>query len=269
MKFKKLIKFFLCFTFSACFINSSYAQVGVNTEAPDYDTDLTLGSTDKGFLPNKVELRAYSDPYPLSTNIKNGTIVYNTKTVPPISEGLYFWQDDSWHFLRSSDYKRQDFLLMSFKETSENDTYTIPYGKDIELTSLKSSFTVPHSGNIMVRAVIYVKSFLSTATIVSVGNTFFRFQITDLTTNTVLNNFVAACTPMSFPNGSGSGGVNNNPFSATALNSQIVEEDHEYEIQVFGQEGWNSSLTITAGTYLWHGYQANSVVQVDFVSDPY
>lgn len=264
----KSICLFIILFFS---ITIGYAQVGVNTESPDADTDLTLGSIDKGFLPNKVELKAYNDPYPLSSEIKNGTIVYNTKTVTPISEGLYFWQDDSWRFLRSSDYKRQDYLLMSLKETGQNDVYTVPYNKDIELTSLQSTFTVPHSGSIMIRAVIYVKAYTSTKiTNPSIGNTFFRFQVTNVTTNTVIGNFVGACTPISFPTVSGSGDtVNNNPFSAMALNSFEVEGDNTYSLQVFGQEGWNNNLEITAGTYLWRGYQANSVVQIDFISDPY
>ena len=50
---------------------------GINTSSPDADSDLTLGSTDKGLLLNRVALANTASPSPLTGHVQ-GMVVYNS-----------------------------------------------------------------------------------------------------------------------------------------------------------------------------------------------
>lgn len=244
-----------------------YSQVGISTISPDTNSDLTLGSIDKGLLPNRVDLRSFSDPYPLSAPITDGMVVYNETQNSLITKGIYVWQNNQWNKLIMSEKRQQDISLISFKQTDDNDQIIIPYGSDVELPSLGSTFTASRDGNIYIGAVIYVKmSVEGNLDHTSLSNTFFRIEITDLTNNDVTD-FVAACTAISAPGTATA--VNHNPSSAVALCAYKVYDDHDYQVKVYGQEGWNTGATITAGTYAWRTYKAYSVIKIDYISDSY
>lgn len=241
------------------------AQVGINTYNPHFDTDLMLGSVNKGFLPNRVELESLSSPRPLSDDLLDGVIVYNTTINAELSQALYVWRDHSWNKIEAKDRPQKDVGMLVFRQTGETDQTIIPYGESIDLKALGANFTAPRDGTIYVNAVIYTKMKVNaTVNEVTIANTFFRVQIRNLTTGAV-DTFIAACTPISTGNGS----INNNPTPTYSLGALSVSAGNEYELKVIGEEGWVKDATITAGTYAWKTYRAYSVVKVDFVSDYY
>lgn len=70
----KKIKFIL----AALFISTAiYAQVGIQTNTPDANSDLTLGSTNKGLRMNKVALTGTKDGTTVGAHTA-GMVVYNT-----------------------------------------------------------------------------------------------------------------------------------------------------------------------------------------------
>lgn len=73
----------------------SFAQVGIGTENPDLDSDLTLASVNKGLLLNKVTLSSTSDASPLSAHVK-GMFVYNTTVSGDVTEGVYYNDGNNW-----------------------------------------------------------------------------------------------------------------------------------------------------------------------------
>ncbi len=77
---------------SVFFLN---AQVGIGTDSPNPDSDLTLASTDKGLLMNKVALTSTTSAAPLSAHVK-GMFVYNTATTGDVTEGIYYNDGAKW-----------------------------------------------------------------------------------------------------------------------------------------------------------------------------
>ncbi|BFO67482.1 hypothetical protein [Chryseobacterium sp. KCF3-3] len=72
-------------------ISLVFSQVGINTTTPNANSDLTLGSPNKGLLLNRVSLTA--------TNIgvfAAGMFVYNTSTVNDVTPGIYVSNGTVW-----------------------------------------------------------------------------------------------------------------------------------------------------------------------------
>lgn len=78
----------LLFTFSK-------AQIGVKTISPSIDSDISLGSNNKGLLLNRVALVTLSSPSPLSSHVK-GMYVYNTIDQNDVREGIYYNNGTKW-----------------------------------------------------------------------------------------------------------------------------------------------------------------------------
>ncbi|MGG5208021.1 hypothetical protein ACQWU4_03675 [Chryseobacterium sp. MIQD13] len=90
MKNSNLLICIMCFT--RCF-----SQTGINTATPDPNSDLTLGSTNKGLLLNRIPL--------ISTNTgvyNEGMFVYNTATANDVSPGVYISNGTVWSKLIDS-----------------------------------------------------------------------------------------------------------------------------------------------------------------------
>ena len=73
----------------------TFGQVGIKTNSPDPSSDLTLGSTNKGFLANKVNLNSPTDQITVN-NPATGLIVYNTGSGTLTTPGYYYWNGSSW-----------------------------------------------------------------------------------------------------------------------------------------------------------------------------
>lgn len=73
----------------------SMAQVGIGTENPNPDSDLTLASPDKGLLLNKVALSGTTSASPLSAHVE-GMTVYNTANSGDVTPGTYYNDGTKW-----------------------------------------------------------------------------------------------------------------------------------------------------------------------------
>lgn len=88
----------------------SLAQVGINTDTPDANSDLTLASEDKGLLLNRVELEETTDPAPLTAHVE-GMVVYNTATAGDVTPGQYYNDGTQWVRLGSSAAPTNDWHI--------------------------------------------------------------------------------------------------------------------------------------------------------------
>jgi hypothetical protein len=88
----------------------SLAQVGINTDTPDANSDLTLASEDKGLLLNRVELEETTDPAPLTAHVE-GMVVYNTATAGDVAPGQYYNDGTQWVRLGSSAAPTNDWHI--------------------------------------------------------------------------------------------------------------------------------------------------------------
>ncbi len=72
---------------------------GIHTTSPNADADLELGSTNKGFLPNRVALTSTTAAAPLSGHVL-GMLVYNTATAGTapnnVEPGYYYNNGTQW-----------------------------------------------------------------------------------------------------------------------------------------------------------------------------
>ncbi len=87
----------------------SSAQVGIGTITPDPNSDITLGSSNKGLLLNKVALASTT-----SNVYSEGMFLYNTATTNDVTPGIYLSNGSSWtkvidaltlHSILSSNWK--------------------------------------------------------------------------------------------------------------------------------------------------------------------
>ncbi len=75
-------------------IYSANAQVGIGTTNPAANAMLDIESTDKGFLPPRVDLDDISTEAPLTGTVTAGMIIYNEGGDEP--DGLYMWDGTAW-----------------------------------------------------------------------------------------------------------------------------------------------------------------------------
>jgi len=73
-----------------------FAQVSINTDGtdPDGSAMLDVKSTDKGFLPPRVDLDDASTVAPLTGTVTAGMIIYNEGGDE--ADGLYMWNGTAW-----------------------------------------------------------------------------------------------------------------------------------------------------------------------------
>ncbi|WP_336687254.1 hypothetical protein [Chryseobacterium bernardetii] len=86
------VLFILCVSYTMVF-----AQQGINTSDPDPNSDLTLGSADKGLLLNRIALTNTT-----SGVFNAGMLVYNTVTAEDVSPGAYVSNGTVWTKLLTS-----------------------------------------------------------------------------------------------------------------------------------------------------------------------
>lgn len=70
-------------------------NAGINTTTPNADSDLELGSSDKGLLLNRVALTGTANAAPLSAHVA-GMTVYNTATAGDVTPGYYYNDGTVW-----------------------------------------------------------------------------------------------------------------------------------------------------------------------------
>src|SRR5699024_3101167 len=87
---------------------------------PNKDALLELESLNKGLLHVRLELKALSDPSPLSAHTA-GMMVYNTKSNADIRPGLYYNDGARWVLLEASGAHEE---IVTTLVNNENGTYT-------------------------------------------------------------------------------------------------------------------------------------------------
>ncbi|SDR09431.1 hypothetical protein SAMN05421664_3513 [Chryseobacterium soldanellicola] len=77
-----------------------YSQVGIGTSSPSTSAVLDITSTNKGALIPRLALIATNNKAPLSGNIPNGTLVFNTISngtdATAVFPGVYQWNNGEW-----------------------------------------------------------------------------------------------------------------------------------------------------------------------------
>ncbi|TWP24432.1 hypothetical protein ETU10_04100 [Apibacter muscae] len=265
-------------------INS--AQVGINTLNPDSSTDLTLGSNNKGFLPNQVNLVSIDNSAPLSsTDIKEGTTIYNTNAT--LNKGIYVWDGTQWNTILFNDGTREEFINLVNKQTGTDpseELYILTTTDGIEIKSLSDTLTAPRDGKFYISTVFYSKNTTGVAYDLMTAKTFYRIELTDLTDSTIPPvNFNSVCTNIiaSIPgsiNGYGSAG--SNPGSVSSDFIATAKGGHQYKIRVIATRSPDDINNINyinnyTGTYIWtnpmnnNKYMLFSNLKVDFLSDSF
>lgn len=116
----------LLFTF-LLISTSVFSQVSIGVKLPNKNTDLTLGSENKGMVPNRVKLQDVSLAAPLKAeSMVPGIVVYNTyvDVSKNLHEGYYFWNSrNSWSRLYVKYTPTREFNFLVFKRTTK--TYKI------------------------------------------------------------------------------------------------------------------------------------------------
>jgi hypothetical protein len=129
----------------------TFAQTGIGTSTPHASAKLDVTSTNKGFLPPRVNLTSYTD----TTTIPNpaeGLLVYCTGT-GNLASGYYFWNGNAWatiataggsgsfaaSFLRGSRTATQSLAVDGIVSFS---TVNNTAGQDISLNTTNGKITL-------------------------------------------------------------------------------------------------------------------------------
>ncbi|SEB95327.1 hypothetical protein SAMN04489761_2079 [Tenacibaculum sp. MAR_2009_124] len=111
------------FTFS--FFLTGFSQVGIGTTTPSNSSLLDIVSVDKGVLFPRVALTSLTD----NTTILNGNVtslfVFNTAQSATLSEGFYYWLNNSWR--RITNTEDLENLETLTELTYDNTTDTLNY----------------------------------------------------------------------------------------------------------------------------------------------
>lgn len=137
-------------------VSKMYSQVGINTATPHPSALLDIGSTNKGFLINKVPLQSRNDILTIP-NPKRGTLIIAESTVgsgnTQITAGtLYKFDGTSWLELLEDNTNSQNFLFPSVvaigKKTTTDTSCTGITSANFALTNLNSvdGSTISSSG---------------------------------------------------------------------------------------------------------------------------
>ncbi len=77
-------------------------SIGIGTSNPASSAVLDITSANKGLLISRVALTATNNKIPLTGNIPNGTLVYNTANSGAgnlaVSPGIYQWYNGGWYY---------------------------------------------------------------------------------------------------------------------------------------------------------------------------
>lgn len=264
-------------------INS--AQVGINTLNPELSTDLTLGSNNKGFLPNQVNLVSIDNSAPLSsTDIKEGTTIYNTNAT--LNKGIYVWNGTQWNTILFNDGTREEFINLVNNQTGADRSEELPVittssGTGTEIKALGATLKAPRDGKFYISTVFYSKITTGVAYDLISAKTFYEIELTDLTDSTippVIFNSVCTNYISSIPGGiNGYGSAGNNPGSVSSDFIATVKGGHQYQIRVIATRSPDdvNNINYFTGTYIWvnplndNTYMLFSNLKVDFLSDSF
>lgn len=250
-------------TFSICLIlwtgNTLYAQLGLGTNLPDINADLTLGSEDKGLLLNNVKLVSLNSASPLILkDMTPGMLVYNTTNNVDISEGVYCWtKENKWSRMYVKTKATRDMQFVVFKQT--NSEITLNINKPVQsISDLDYEYKAEKNGLLFLDYVVYAQ--LSSGK-KKAGNTFCHTLVTDNLGDVVFKG-ITAISPYVVVDLQGKN-------SSFGLSSFVfnVEKGKTYTIRLTAQETYASSgYTVTVGNFVYK-QTARSSMKVTFMTE--
>src|SRR5690554_5299030 len=103
------------------------SQVGIGTEFPAHSAALDIVASDKGILIPRISLQSSTDQTTISGSLVDGLLVFNTSERNTMSAGFYYWHDNTWHRLGSSN----DAFLETITSLIDNQNGTYTYTNEI------------------------------------------------------------------------------------------------------------------------------------------
>ncbi|WP_264550748.1 beta strand repeat-containing protein [Flavobacterium sp. N2038] len=76
---------------------AGYSQVGIGTTMPNSSAQLEVVATDKGVLIPRVQLTGSTDVRTIKNGNVSSLLVFNTATASDITPGYYYWYDNRWN----------------------------------------------------------------------------------------------------------------------------------------------------------------------------
>lgn len=246
-----------------CFLG--YAQIGINDYLPNKAADLTLGSTNKSILFNRVELVDRNSTQPLSDKeLTVGMVVYNTKDSKELSEGFYFWSSDKkWNKMFTKTVATRQSNYIDFLETK--DTYTLQYPKDpFVLNDLDYQYNAVEDGTVFLDYVLY--STLSNANFTGASKTTFVVTVLDGSGNRVFKGSVVI-SPMIVEKGMGSNSIaGKGNFFFDVLAGKTYKISMSVVDNYTGK--WSYVMKVRVGDFKWDKFTAHSSLKLTFLSKP-
>ncbi|ALU28189.1 MULTISPECIES: hypothetical protein [Myroides] len=223
MRFYKYILFY-------CFMSVSlFAQQGINTTLPNPNAELTLGSTDKGMLFNRVKLVSLNSPKPLSdTSLDVGVTVYNTNVTGDLTEGVYFWSSEKkWTKIYSKKTPTRLTNLVGYFRTKSS--IEVPYQQSVQMKDLDFEYTALEDGVLFLEylMVAYVTYQPGNATLQGATDALFETIITDSTKKEISREYCAISPYMVVP------GDGNKAVTAVGIYYVNVKRGEKYTVNTF------------------------------------
>lgn len=117
MSFKSIIPILLF----SLFLNLTFAQVGINTGAPEAALD--IDSDNSGVLLPRIDLLSETDNTsvvnPNGGALVDGTMVWNTAVTGIKPSGYYYWHDGKWNQISDRNQKTVHFGTMIIDATGD------------------------------------------------------------------------------------------------------------------------------------------------------
>lgn len=124
---KRLILIFVAFSL----VQIAFAQVGIGTETPNRSSQLDVVSADRGILIPRVVLQSSTDQVTIRNGNVNSLMVFNTNTASDITPGYYYWHEEKWYKIATTDDFLEEIITTLIEEengvfiyTSEDGTQT-------------------------------------------------------------------------------------------------------------------------------------------------
>lgn len=245
---------------------SVFSQSSIGVKLPNKNTDLTLGSENKGMLPNRVQLQDVLSAAPLKKeNMVAGTLVYNTTVDPTknLVEGYYFWHSSNgWSRLYIKYVPTRDMNFLAFKKTTKE--YLLPdYDIKVPIDELNYVYKAEENGTLFLDLSIY--STMAGGSVVVAGNTYCFTTIVDETGAEVFNGVTTMSPFVATVNEPGKITVGISNFSIPVVKGKT------YNISHIGEEYWAGNnykvAKPTIGTLSIGGKKVYSSMKVTFLSE--
>ncbi|WP_162926196.1 hypothetical protein [Chryseobacterium aurantiacum] len=98
--------------FILLFCTNMYAQVGINTNAPNASSVLDINSSNKGVLFPQYDLVVLNSTSSPISNPTDGLIIYNNGGASTFPKGYYIWIRDQWQRIIISGSEPQNMSLI-------------------------------------------------------------------------------------------------------------------------------------------------------------